>query len=308
MVPIFGVLLLGLGLRRIRLLTRAADETLLRLTLNVLIPCLIWDSIVGNPALDQPGNAWWPPLVGFTTVAVGVLLALVAARAAGLKLPAEVRSFALSTGLYNWAYMALPLCVALFDKETVGVLFVHNLGVEVCLWTVGIMVLSGGRLRDSWRKLFNGPVLAILSGLMLHKLDAEQWIPAPVWSGVSMLGASAIPLGLLLVGATFWDHLGAADVLRHPRVGVTACLIRLGLLPIGFIVAAALLPVSHELRAVMLVQAAMPSAMFPVILAGRYGADVPTAVRVVVWTTVAGFFTMLLWIPWGMNYLGLAAK
>jgi hypothetical protein len=304
-LPIFGIMGLGLLLRRGRVLNREADESVLRIVINVLIPCLIWDAILGNPALDDPRNAWLPPIIGFGTVAAGIFIAWLVAKASGLTDIVQRRSFALAAGLYNWAYLALPLCVILFGKEVVGVLFVHNLGVEICLWTVGVIVLSGKGLRDGWKRVLNGPVIAIISAMIFNGMGAADWLPPFFLKGVSMLGASAIPIGLLLVGATFWDHLGEAAVLRHPRVGLSAVMVRLLVMPLFFLTAAYFLPVSDELKCVMVIQAAMPSAVFPVILAKHYGGHVPTTLRVVMWTTVLGFITMPLWINFGIRLFGL---
>jgi len=301
--PVLAIVGLGLFLRRLRVLNREADQSILRLTINVLIPCLIWDSILGNPALDNPANAWRPPLFGFFGVVLGFGLAWMACGLAGLRQAAEKRAFTLTTGLYNWAYLALPLCVILFGRETVGVLFVHNLGVEVAVWTVGFMILTGQSLRAGWKRLINGPVIAIITAILFHFAGGDEWIPVFFRRGIEMLGASAIPVGLLLVGATFWDHLGHARLFKHSRTGVVAVLLRLLIIPVIFLLAAATVPMSIELKRVLIIQAAMPSAVFPVILARHYGGDVPTALRVVLWTALVGIVTMPLWILVGLRML-----
>ncbi|MBX2824181.1 MAG: AEC family transporter [Gammaproteobacteria bacterium] len=304
-LPIYGAILLGLLLRRGRVLTREVDASMLRVVFNVLIPCLIWDSIIGNPALDDPRNTWLPPLVGFTSVAGGVLIAWSLAGLAGLKESLAKRGFALASGLYNWAYLAFPICVIMFGKETVGVLFVFNLGVEVCLWTVGLMVLTGRGVKDSWKKLCNGPVIGIVSALIFNALGADGWLPEFVFKAISLLGASAVPIGLLLVGATFWDHLREAAVFKYVRLGLSASFLRLGLLPALFMGLAVSFPFSPELKAVIVVQAAMPSAVFPVILAKHYGGDVMTTLRSVLWTVTLGMITMPLWIHFGLRWFGI---
>lgn len=301
-LPIFGAIVLGLLLRRGRVLTKDADQSLLRIVINVLIPCLVWDSILGNPVLDNPANMWLPPVIGFGTVALGILVAYFFSRLAGLAEGSSRRSFALAAGLYNWAYLAFPICALLFGKETVGILFVHNLGVEVCLWTLGIVVLSGKKLRENWRRVLNGPVIAIVTALIFNGLEAQVWLPKFFLNGVTLLGASAIPMGLLLVGATFWDHMGEADILRNKRVGLSAVAVRLLILPVMMLGIAWWLPASVELKTVLVVQAAMPSAVFPVVLAKHYGGHVPTTLRVVMWTSLCGLVTMPLWIHFGLKW------
>ena len=94
-------------------------------------------------------------------------------------------------------------------------------------------------------------------------------------TAIRWLGEAAVPMLLLLVGATIADQLRvrAPDGSRGDAAKVIAwsCLLRLGLLPMAFLAVAALVPASPELRSVIVVQAAMPSAVFPVLLAKHYG-------------------------------------
>ena len=85
-------------------------------------------------------------------VAVGVGLARLFARVAGLQTKPEQRTFAFLTGLQNYAYLTIPLCFTLFDSGTTGVLFVHNVGTEIAMWTLGIAVLTGSGLSGGWKK------------------------------------------------------------------------------------------------------------------------------------------------------------
>ena len=302
-LPIFGVILAGLLLRRVRILTVEADDTLFRLVVRVLIPCLIIDSIVGNPLLNEPGNLLVAPWIGFFTLVAGILLARALAPLAGLDTLPKRRTFAVATGIYNWAYLPLPICVALFGPETVGVLFVHNLGVEIGMWSVGILVLTGGTGFSALRHACNPPVLAIIAAVLLNLLGARTWTPVFVFDIVHLIGTAAIPLGLLLVGASFCDHVGAMGWRSSWRPGLAATLLRLGLLPLAFLALARWLPVSTELKQVMVVQAAMPAAVFPLVLAKHFGGDSGTALRVILVTSLLGMLTIPLWIHLGLAWV-----
>jgi predicted permease len=56
----------------------------LRVQVNVLYPCLILQTVLGNAALRQPANLIWPPLVGFGTIVLGFAVGYYAGRALGL--------------------------------------------------------------------------------------------------------------------------------------------------------------------------------------------------------------------------------
>ena len=152
-LPVFGLMGAGFGLRRLHWLTQEADQSLLRLCVNLLLPCLIFESVLGNAALRRPENLWLPPLVGVVMVLAGMAVAWLAARGAGLESDRERRTFVLTAGLQNYAYGPLPLCLQLFDPGTVGVLLVHNVGAEVALWTAGGVVVNPGGMAAGYHSI-----------------------------------------------------------------------------------------------------------------------------------------------------------
>ena len=302
--PVFLMIAAGWGIRRLGWLTEEADASLLRVVVNLLFPCLILDTLLGNKALNQTGNLVWGPLVGFGTVALGYAISYAVAPFFRVCDPRQRRTFAFTTGIYNYGYMALPLVQKLFDQtgsRTSGVLFIHNLGVEVALWTVGIFLISGTSPRRAWTHLFNPPVVVILVTLLLEFSGMSGMIPGFVREVAHRLGGAAIPLGLILAGATFADQIGELHFKKNPADSLGACILRLGVLPILMLCLVRWLPCSVELRRVILVQAAMPCAVIPVILAKHYGGDPGTALRLILITSGVSLLTIPLWLWVGLH-------
>ena len=301
--PVFLILAAGYLLRRLNWLTAEADRSLLQIGVNFLYPCLIADTILGNPILTQVGNIVVPPLVGFGTVVLGFVVCALTARI--LRLPPETgRSFSFTTGLYNYGYLPIPLVQAFYDRDTLGVLFTHNLGVEIALWTVGIWVLSGSSGRSAWRNILNVPILAIAAAAVLNLAGAHAWLPEFVGKTMHLLGQSAIPLALLLTGATLSDLVASGSLTGKLFPLLAANLLRLGALPIAFLFLAKHLPLSEPVQRIMVIQAAMPAAMIPIILAKHYKADSGHALQIVLSTTLLGLLTIPLWLRFGFWFVG----
>ena len=304
-IPIFSIALVGLFIRKLNWLTEEADHSLLRVNINLLLPCLILDSTLGNPALSRLSNLLLAPVVGIGTLLVGVGIAIAARPFHGLVERKPVRTFGLSVGMYNYGYIPIPLSILLFDKQTTGVLLVHNVGVETALWTFGVMLMTGGSLGKDWRKIINGPLIAILLAIILNWLQWQDRLPETVRIAIHWLGECAIPMALILIGAIVADHLSEFHSASGWRVIGTALLLRLGLLPILFLLLAKYLPCSLELKRVIVLQAAMPAAVFPIIMARHYGGDPPTALRVVMSTSAASILTIPLWLRFGIKFAGV---
>ncbi|NUN92934.1 MAG: AEC family transporter [Verrucomicrobiae bacterium] len=299
-LPIFATIGLGALIRRLGWLTREADASLSRITINLLFPCLIFESLLGNRALDDWSNLLLAPALGLATLVLGFGAGWIVGRWVGG--PIQRRTFAFNSGIYNYSYLPLPITLALFDRATVGVLFVFNLGIEVAIWTIGLAVLTGGRSAKDWRKFFNAPLVAVLLGVALHLLGVAPRVPSTVTTCLRMLGDCAIPVALLLIGAVALDFAGDARAAAGgARTVVAACVLRLAVFPFVFLAFARWLPGSVELKRVLVLQAAMPAAVFPIVMARHYGGDVATALRVVVATSLAGLATIPFWISAGLG-------
>ncbi len=301
--PAFIQIGLGWLIRRIGWLTEEADASLLRVIVNVLYPCLIIDTILGNRALEKLGNVLLAPVAGFITVAMGYAICYAAAPLFGASESRQRRTFAFTTGIYNYGYLALPIAQARFGSETSAVLFIHNVGVEIALWTVGIMVISGAVRGSGWRQIVNGPVIAIVCAAALHFAGARNWMPGVALTTIHNLGATALPLGLILTGATFADHMRDLSASSRASTSIGACLLRLGVLPIFMLTLARWLPCPVELRRVILIQAAMPCALVPVILSKLYGGDPASALRIILYTSVLGLLTIPFWLQFGLHWV-----
>lgn len=303
-IPVFGIALIGLAIRKLNWLTEEADHSLLRVNINVLFPCLILGAALGNPALSRIGNLVMAPTVGFVTVAAGLFLALWFCRFNGLQGSPKEGTFAVSVGIYNYGYVPLPLALTLFGNETAGVLFVHNVGVELAMWTLGIMLFTRGAVRD-WRKFINTPLIAIIAALVANATGLHQFVPKVVHNTLHWLGQCAIPMSLILIGAVVADYMAEFHSDWDWRVMGTAIGLRIILLPALFLLVARYLPASVELKRVIVLEAAMPAAVFPIVMSRHYGGDPPTALRVVIGTSLVGMVTIPLWIRFGMKFAGL---
>jgi predicted permease len=300
-LPVFILLGLGFALRKTRVLTEEADGSLLKLLVRVLYPCLYLDYIIGNPALKSAGNLIAAPLVGFFSITGGFIVAYGAARLLGLERGKGLRTFSFCNGIYNYGYIPIPIIMALFaGRETLGVLLVHNVGVEAAMWTAGIVLLAGKLDRAAFMRLINPPVIALIVALLINFSGLDNHIPQWLGRPVSMLGACSVPLGILLGGALVADLLTRQGMLEMPKVPLASIGVRLGLLPILFLACAALIPgLTPELRQVIVIQAAMPAGILPIVLSRHYGGDASVAIRVVLATTLASIITMPLWIRFG---------
>jgi predicted permease len=201
--------------------------------------------------------------------------------AVGLRLLGQpLRSYLPPVAFGNSGNLGLPLCLFAFGKPGLGLGIGFYLVGSVSQFIAG--PLFQGR-QPVWRTLLTAPVnYAAVLGIGLLALD----LTLPAWLGntVELLSGIALPLMMLALG----HALGSFQIRRLPiAAGIAAGRLGLGLL-VGVVIIQAFGLTGVE-RGVVLVQSAMPVAVFNYLLAARYDRHPEDIAGAIVLSTLAAF-------------------
>ena len=300
--PVFIVIATGFFMQKRGWLGEEMESGMMRLALNLLVPCLIVSVIPGNPSLKNWSSAAWSAGIGFSAVIVGFGVAGFFGWLARLRKGDGLRTFAISAGIQNYGYLPIPIIAELFSRDSgpMGLVFVHGVGVELAMWSVGLIIISG---QSSWRSMINGPFLAVVAALFLNYTGGYHLIPKPVNVVLDMFGRCAIPISIFLIGATMGRHFKRDIFSDAWKVSVTGVFVRMAIMSALILFCARSLPISEDLQKLLIVQAAMPAAVFPIMLARMYGGSPAVAIQVVLATSLVSVFTSPLVIAWGLQWI-----
>jgi len=301
-LPVYLLILAGALLRRTGIVRAEHDEGVMQVVYTVMLPCFMLDKILGSAVLKSGAVVLSSIGLGFGLILVGLAIGFGVGRLIGLERGTGMRTFALTAGSQNYGFTAAPVVQILWSTGALAILFVHNIGVELAMWSVGVMIMSGERAIP-WRKVLNGPVLAVATGLLLVALGWDAYCVGPARTALSMIGIGAFPLAVLITGCTIMDLVVAEPPTWKIILG--SSLVRLVLAPIAILTAAKFLPIATELRQVLVVQAAMPAAMTPIMLARMYGGRPAIAVQIVVCTTALSLISLPWIITLGCQWISL---
>ena len=314
---VFSVLLvvaLGYFARRFSVITAESEASILSLLVNVLVPCFVFSKIVGNEKVKVSANVIYAPLAGFLGVAVPMLLCYFIARYL-LKMKAfqdgaVQRTFAVATGIQNYGFVAIPVIDQVFGTGLLGLLLLHNMGVELALWSVGLMLLSGKMDKGSWKKIINGPTISVIACLSINTFGVDKHIPGALDYAVDMVAGAFIPTGLILIGATVYGCLKSPDAgLEQWKKGmpiiVAGNILRSGVIPMCVLGLASVMPYTPDLLRVIVVEAAMPAAFFPIVMARHYNGKPAVALKIALSSMIVGFILLPFWVAFGKEFLGL---
>ena len=296
---VFLVIMTGAFSRRMGWLMPGADHSFASLITHVLLPAYFASRILAGPPFESSMAAWQPPAFGFMMTVLGFGLAFLFAKQVGPKIglrsDAQQRAFALCVGICNYGYIPLPLAESFYPGAVVP-LILHNVGVDLALWSVGAAIISGGRGKAWYKALFTPPLIAVVIACCLKMLVDPTQIPNMLLFVFDTLGNCAIPLGLLLSGAIIMDFLAETAWTKSFAVPVIAILLRQIVLPCLMIGTALLFSVGTQMEEVVLLQAAMPAGVFPIVLVRLYDRDTTVAIQVIISTSLAGLVLIPAWL------------
>lgn len=313
-ISVYMVIVFGMCFRKFGAVSKETSDSVLKLVVNILFPCLIVSKILSNTAFDDVRNIIFPPFTGMCIVLIGIGIAWLYGRYlprkwTGLKNSQQVGTFAVCVGMLNYGYVPIPLVADLFpnDERMTAILFIENLGIEFLLWTVCIFVLARSIDKTTIKKMFNPPMITIVGTMLLNITGLDYWVPTLIRKPIELVGTSAIPISLLFVGATIVDYLDRTqmkmDLRQMLAVSVGSSILRLLVLPIIIILFARWMPVSHELKVVIVIHGAMASAVFPIVMARFYHGCVKTAIVTVFSNSFLALLTTPFWIAVGIKYI-----
>ncbi len=301
-LPVYLLVLAGVLFRKTGVLRPEHDAGIMRVVYYVMLPCFMLDKILGAEVLRSGAAVTSAMALGTGMILGGMGIAWMVSKCIGLHRGTGMRTFTIAAGCQNFGFTAVPVLEILWGSGALAMVFVHNLGVEIAIWSVGVMVMSGER-GFPWRKLLNGPIIAVSVGLLLVLLDLDGAVTGPARKVISQLGVGAFPVAIMITGAS----MASLSSQERPTLKIIlgSLVVRLCLAPAMILAAAKFLPMVVEMRQVLVVQAAMPAAMTPIMLARLYGGRPAIAAQIVVATTIGSILTLPWIIYWGILWVGL---
>ncbi len=326
-VPFFALIAAGYAAARTGALPLAAIPGLNVFVLYFALPCMLFRFGAGAPIgqlLDASVALVWGasallvvgatvlasrnPRIGWNDAAFGALVA----------------------AFPNTGFMGVPLLVAILGAQAASPMII-TIAFDLVVTSSLCIALSrldgadehgaGRAARQALRGILQNPMpWAILLGGLV---SAAQWrLPGPVERTVAMLGDAASPVALFTIGAVLArsallarEHAASAAVatamgsvlpaapqapLRDvlPVVAVKLAAHPLLVYAAGRGVMALGLPLSQPALVAITLVAALPSASNVAMLAERFGADNGRIARIILWTTVAAFFSFPVIAGW----------
>ncbi len=285
---LFLYIAVGFVLAKTRAVTPSSRKALSALTVNVLLPCSIFNSFDQEIAPAQLRAALLIAAVALVVILLSALLGRLLYR----NRPHDRQSvLRFGTVVSNAAYAGMPVMELTYGPLGVFYAAIFVIPTRIYIWSAGRALFSS---KDGfWQKLravaLHPCILAVALGLARMALRPE--LPAVLGRAITGLGACASPLSMLFIGCV----LGAIDLKTiFDRDIALLCFVRLLALPA--LIWALLLPFTLDpvAKAGAVTLVGMPVGANTAILADTYDCDAALASKAVFWSTLLSLVTVPL--------------
>jgi hypothetical protein len=263
------------------------NSTISSLVMYIGSPCLVYTSLTNNQAGKEELGlmAISASLVIFS----GLLLGWIFLKTTGWKtttyLPALIHP--------NCGNMGLPLVLLAFGEEGLALGMAYFFINSISQYTLGMAISSG---QFDPRQLIRQPIIwAVIVVLIVLVGDIQM----PKWfnSTTSILAGLTIPAMLIMLGTSL-ANLDISSI----KETLTISLLRIAMgISLGILVIN-LLGLSGVLAGIVLLQSAMPSAVFNYIFADRFDREPDKVAAVILQSTLISALTLPLLVAWAINF------
>lgn len=278
MLVLFAMMMIGYFCYKKDWIDENAYGKLSKIVVNIMNPMLIIDGVLNKAA----GSDYRKILMNVVLMAVyfAVLIAVSFPTAKLLRVKvSENYLYRMMLIFSNVGFMGIPVISSLYGETCTLYIAFYILGYNLLLYTYGLHLVArsvegqNGAKKEKagfqWRKMLNVGVVACLVAIVIFAGNIH--VPSSVESFVSYTGNAAVPLSMILIGASMAQQ-NVRELFADMKMYVFLA-IRLLLLPVLAALIIKQFHVDGQLAGIFCLMFAMPIGSIVVLLASDQGAD-----------------------------------
>ena len=302
MVSTGATIAIGAFIYHIGILSYKSTKELGSLVVNVTYPMLIFVNILHYfPQIDIP-KWYFLPIYEFLIIGGSFLIAFLY-----LKLDKTIKftkEFLFMVSFQNTSFLPLVIIANLFPEDIAGKYFIYIFLFDMffgaaIISTAKILFLKDGRGFE-WKKLITPPLISVITSLIFIHFGWNRNIPKVVVEVLKNIGSISIPLSLLVLGGIIYF-----SIKENPKIDFNYALkgsfLKLIIVPLGALFVIKLIPMTDALKFLIIIEAAVPTAMNVTILSRLYGGNYQIQSQATVVMYILSLFTLPFFVALAMS-------
>jgi hypothetical protein len=195
--------------------------------------------------------------------------------------------------LGNTAFIAIPLCTAIFGPIGGLLAAIFDAGLDLVLFTVGVYLLQSNKKFSikELKSVINMPLIAIMTGMffVFSGLEAPMFFKELT----SMLSGLAAPLAMLYIGLLVQPFLKERSGLLYKEIWYPLGM-KLIIIPAVIAIALSVSPIDEFLKFMLVILTSMPTFLLAPVLFSRHTEHESEAAITTVYSTLLSIMTIPL--------------
>ena len=259
--------------------------------LYILSPCLVIDGIINA---NLPTNVSVKIVTtSITCSLVMLVLGLVIANLS--KMTKDTKSsFVLASTFPNAGNMGIPISFLAFGEEGLSVALIIFVAQGIISWPLGTLIVARAQT-IGWKE----PLIQVLKLPTLYAVPIALFIrfinfsiPSNLYRPIDMMADAAIPCMLLLFGYQLSNGLKEINLKDLVLLNITRLILSI---PVVYLITI-LFNITDIAQNTLIVMAAMPTAVFTVLLATEFGTKGQYVANSVITSTLLSMITLTILI------------
>lgn len=294
MAVLFVIMIVGYFRSKISWLDDNAYGKLSKIVVNIMNPMLIINGVVNKDTGNDYEKIWMNLLL--TAVYFILLIGLSFLIVKILRIESSTESlYRLMLIFSNVGFIGIPVISSVYGETSVIYIAFYILGYNLLLYTYGLHLVDvcagEGKKQEKgvfWKKMLNPGVFACLVAIVIFVFRIK--VPGPVETLVSYLGEPAVPMSMLLIGASMAQQ-NMKKMFTDVRMYLFL-IIRLLVIPIAAALIMKNFEIDAQITGIFVLMLAMPIGSIVVLLAADQGADETCCIKGSVLSTLFSVVTI----------------
>ncbi|MGC8976782.1 MAG: AEC family transporter [Candidatus Ratteibacteria bacterium] len=303
---VFLIIILGIFARKKKIISSITIKEMSVITTKIFYPSLIFSSFIKNFNLSDLTKNYLLPAGTILIMSCGYIYGIIFSKFLIFKDEKEKNVFRFQCTINNYSFLPLPIILFLYGEKYVPSLLLSTFGSEISVWTIGVLALTGNRLkRDSLKNLLSVPMICIIFSIIIIFLKDKIFIEnkilieagKSILNVLNLMGNATIPVALFIAGGKM-EEVNLKKIFSFNSLVLS--FIRLVIIPFSSIFLFYIFPFQPEIRKILTVVAIMPTAIASIVLSEAFESDSNFAAETVLLTHLFSLFT----IPAFLYYFG----
>lgn len=268
---LLGIGIIGFWVARRNVIPENVQGFLIRLAVDIALPCLVFASILVNFSPEEYPDWWQLPLWWFLFTAISLILTLITMFVSAKATRGE---FAINLFFQNGLFFPLIVISGIFGTEVpyLPQLYLFVMLHPIMFFSTYQFFFKGSSGITQWNRIINPIIIATILAVIVQLFGVKDFLPEFIHSILQILGGMALPLIMIILGGSLYLDFRQKGKLYYREI-IKFLIVKNIVFPLAFLAVLILWQPPYNLALLFILESAVPPVTATPILTERAGGN-----------------------------------